>query len=101
MNAGLPIAGSSRDAAPDRLDRPFLDPLFDRLFPPLPAGVHWGLERVRGALAALGDPQDTAPALHVGGTNGKGSVAATLASVLTASGHRLSLIHISEPTRPY
>jgi dihydrofolate synthase / folylpolyglutamate synthase len=76
---------------PDRLDRPFEDPLFDRLFPPLPAGVHWGLERVRGALASLGRPERAAPALHVGGTNGKGSVASTSASVLRASGLRVGL----------
>lgn len=79
------------DAAPDRLDRPFLDPLFDRLFPPLPAGVHWGLERVQAALAALGDPHLKAPALHIGGTNGKGSVASTLASVLRKKGLRTGL----------
>ncbi|HSG50296.1 MAG TPA: folylpolyglutamate synthase/dihydrofolate synthase family protein [Longimicrobiales bacterium] len=91
MTPASPAAESPRDAAPERLDRPFLDPLFDRLFPPLPAGVHWGLERVQGALAELGDPQDAAPALHVGGTNGKGSVAATLASVLSAAGHRVGL----------
>ncbi|MDT8340178.1 MAG: Mur ligase family protein [Longimicrobiales bacterium] len=78
-------------AIPGRLERPFLDPLFDRLFPPLPSGVHFGLERVRAALAELGDPHRTAPALHVGGTNGKGSVASTLASVLAASGHRVGL----------
>jgi len=53
--------------------------------------VHWGLERVRAALEVLGNPQDAAPALHVGGTNGKGSVASTMASVLGAAGHRVGL----------
>jgi len=72
----------------DRLDRPLTDPLIARLFPSLPTGVHWGLERTRYALAALGDPHDAFRAIHVGGTNGKGSVTATLASVLRASGHR-------------
>lgn len=78
-------------AAPDRLDRPFDDPLFERLFPPLPAGVDWGLHRVEGALAALGNPEAAAPALHIGGTNGKGSVASTCASVLEHSGLRTGL----------
>jgi dihydrofolate synthase/folylpolyglutamate synthase len=82
---------SGRSAAPDRLDRPFADPLFERLFPPLPAGVHWGLERVEGALDALGRPERRAPALHVGGTNGKGSVASTCASVLRRAGWRVGL----------
>lgn len=88
MTASRP---ESLDTAPDRLDRPFNDPLFDRLFPPLPAGVHWGLERVEAALGALGHPERRAPALHVGGTNGKGSVASTCASVLETAGLRTGL----------
>lgn len=74
--------------APDRLDRPFADPLVGRLFPPLATGVHWGLERTQRALDALGNPHEGYPVLHIGGTNGKGSVAATLAAVLDQSGHR-------------
>lgn len=78
-------------ATPDRLDRPFLDPLFDRLFPPLATGVRWGLERMQAALGELGNPERAAPAIHVGGTNGKGSVASTLASVLRGGGLRVGL----------
>jgi len=78
-------------STPDRLDRPFLDPLFDRLFPPLPAGVHWGLERMEGALSELGNPERRSPSIHVGGTNGKGSVASTIASVLRRRGLRVGL----------
>ena len=80
--------GRSPLLTPDRLDRPLTDPLIARLFPPLATGVHWGLERTQNALAALGDPQHAFRAIHVGGTNGKGSVTATLASVLRAGGHR-------------
>jgi dihydrofolate synthase/folylpolyglutamate synthase len=50
--------------------------------------VHWGLERVRHALEALGNPHRSFRSLHVGGTNGKGSVAVTLAAVLDRMGHR-------------
>ncbi len=60
-----------------------------RLFPPLATGVHWGLERSLRALEALGDPHLTYGTLHVGGTNGKGSVASTLASILGAEGLRV------------
>lgn len=74
--------------APERLDRPFADPLFGRLFPPLATGVHWGLERTERALEALGDPHRAYRTIHVGGTNGKGSVTATVASVLQRAGHR-------------
>lgn len=44
--------------------------------------IKLGLERVRAALAALGEPQQTVPALHVAGTNGKGSTCAVAASCL-------------------
>ena len=73
---------------PDRLDRPFSDPLASELFPPLATGVHWGLERTEGALEALGRPHRAYATVHVGGTNGKGSVTSTLAAVLSRSGHR-------------
>ena len=53
--------------------------------------MQWGLERVIGALAELGDPQVRCPTLHVGGTNGKGSVASTIAAVLSAGGIRTGL----------
>jgi dihydrofolate synthase / folylpolyglutamate synthase len=81
------VAGSGL-VAPERLDRPFQDPLVRRLFPPLATGVHWGLERTERALAALGDPHRAYPTIHVGGTNGKGSVTSTLASVLHVDGRR-------------
>ena len=51
----------------------------------------WGLGRVAAALADLGDPHRTYRTLHVAGTNGKGSVASTLASILGVSGHRTGL----------
>lgn len=74
--------------APERLDRPFQDPLVRRLFPPLATGVHWGLERTERALAALGHPHRAYPTIHVGGTNGKGSVTTMVASVLQVDGRR-------------
>lgn len=80
------VGGGGRVASPERLDRPFADPLFSRLFPPLATGVHWGLDRTRAALAALGNPQDAYPTVHVGGTNGKGSVASSAAAALTHAG---------------
>lgn len=49
------------------------------------------LDRARRVLARLGDPQDAWPAVHIAGTNGKGSTAALIASVLRASGCRTGL----------
>ncbi|MGH7716245.1 MAG: bifunctional folylpolyglutamate synthase/dihydrofolate synthase, partial [Vulcanimicrobiaceae bacterium] len=49
------------------------------------------LERMRALLRALGDPQETYPTLHVGGTSGKGSTSTMLAAVLAQSGKRTGL----------
>jgi dihydrofolate synthase/folylpolyglutamate synthase len=76
-------------AGPDRLDPLTEDPLLRALFPELATGVEWGLERTERALAALGDPHGTFRSVHVGGTNGKGSVTATLASVFRQEGRRV------------
>ncbi|MFL5582850.1 MAG: bifunctional folylpolyglutamate synthase/dihydrofolate synthase [Gemmatimonadaceae bacterium] len=47
------------------------------------------MERTRELLAALGDPHLRLRAFHVGGTNGKGSVSATLETLLRARGLRV------------
>lgn len=56
------------------------------LFPRLGHGVQWGLGRTRALLAALGEPERAYPSIHIGGTNGKGSVAAMCAAVLREAG---------------
>jgi dihydrofolate synthase / folylpolyglutamate synthase len=49
------------------------------------------LAHMRVLAAALGAPQTTFPSVLIAGTNGKGSTAATLASILTAAGYRTGL----------
>src|SRR5512142_1009061 len=49
------------------------------------------LEQMRVLARALGDPQRRFPSVLIAGTNGKGSTAATLASILQAAGHRTGL----------
>ncbi len=49
-----------------------------------------GLDRMRALLAALGEPHRALRVIHVAGTNGKGSVCATLDAVLRAEGHRVA-----------
>src|ERR1700752_334314 len=51
----------------------------------------FSLEEVGSLLAGLGNPQRTFPSVLIAGTNGKGSTAATLASILQASGLRTGL----------
>ena len=56
-----------------------------------PSTIRLGLERVQAVLAQLGHPERRYPALHVAGTNGKGSTCAFAAAALRAAGHRVAL----------
>lgn len=49
------------------------------------------LAAMRVLLAALGNPERRFPSVLIAGTNGKGSTAATLASILRASGYKTGL----------
>jgi dihydrofolate synthase/folylpolyglutamate synthase len=51
-------------------------------------GIRPGLERIEKICEALGRPQDKMKVILVTGTNGKGSVVADLASMLTEAGFR-------------
>jgi dihydrofolate synthase / folylpolyglutamate synthase len=54
-------------------------------------GIKLGLENIRALLASLGDPHLNYPVIHIAGTNGKGSTAAMIASILISSGYRTGL----------
>lgn len=60
------------------------------LLAPLAArGVNLSLDAMRAALRRAGDPHLAIPAVHVAGTNGKGSVAAMVHDALRESGIRV------------
>ncbi len=54
-------------------------------------GQKLGLERIQALLKRLGDPQDSFRSIHIAGTNGKGSTAAMLASILREAGYSVGL----------
>jgi dihydrofolate synthase/folylpolyglutamate synthase len=54
-------------------------------------GMDFKLERVALALKNLGNPQQRFAAIHIAGTNGKGSVAAMVHAMFTAGGYRVGL----------
>jgi dihydrofolate synthase / folylpolyglutamate synthase len=54
-------------------------------------GIRLGLDRMRRFLLEVGSPHLAFPTIHVGGTNGKGSVATMIAAVLQAQGFRVGL----------
>ena len=51
-------------------------------------GIQLGLGRIQALLERLGNPQNNYKTIHITGTNGKGSVTAMIASVLTEGGFR-------------
>ena len=73
------------------IDNPELRAALDRLFSLQTFGIKLGLEPVGALLEEIGNPHTFFPAIHVAGTNGKGSVCAMLASILRAAGLRVGL----------
>src|SRR3981081_3288351 len=67
-----------------------IDPLLDRVMRLHPRSIDLELERVERLLEALGSPQrKLPPAVHVAGTNGKGSLVAYLRAMAEAAGYRV------------
>ena len=54
-------------------------------------GSRLGLERIQELMNRLGNPQDKLKFIHLAGTNGKGSTASFLASILQSAGYRTGL----------
>lgn len=54
-------------------------------------GMIFGLTQVSKILDSIGNPHKEIQAIHIGGTNGKGSTAAMIASILQKEGYRVGL----------
>jgi len=54
-------------------------------------GIKFGLSKTSNLLRTLGNPHKGQKYIHIGGTNGKGSVAAFIASILEETGLRVGL----------
>jgi dihydrofolate synthase/folylpolyglutamate synthase len=59
-------------------------------------GIKFGLERVTALAEAFGNPHRELRVIHVGGTNGKGSTATFIQTILSEAGYRTALY-----TSPY
>lgn len=68
-----------------------LETTLKRLYGLIPRGKELGLERMEAACAKLGNPERSFAAVHVAGTNGKGTVSAFLASIGRAQGKTVGL----------
>ncbi|MCJ7773485.1 MAG: bifunctional folylpolyglutamate synthase/dihydrofolate synthase, partial [Desulfobacterales bacterium] len=63
----------------------------DEMFSLRRFGIKLGLGTIRSILKGLDNPHHHFHCIHIAGTNGKGSVASTLASILTACGYKTGL----------
>lgn len=90
--------GASSDPAVEKR----LDDLLTQMYGFYHSEIDMSLDRVTRFLAQLGDPHlHLPPVVHVAGTNGKGSIIATLRSILEASGltvHCATSPHLVHPT---
>jgi dihydrofolate synthase/folylpolyglutamate synthase len=53
--------------------------------------IKFGLATTRALLESLGDPHEVMPSIHIGGTNGKGSVVTLVAGALREAGWRVGV----------
>jgi len=53
--------------------------------------IKFGLTTTRALLKSLGNPHEVLPSVHIGGTNGKGSVSTLVAAALREAGWRVGL----------
>jgi dihydrofolate synthase / folylpolyglutamate synthase len=68
-----------------------IKPSLERLYGLSPRDRQSGMERMQAACGQFGNPERAFKAIHVAGTNGKGSVCAFAASMLRAQGTRVGL----------
>jgi dihydrofolate synthase/folylpolyglutamate synthase len=54
-------------------------------------GINLGLDRITYLLESLGNPHRKFKSIHIAGTNGKGSTAAMIASILKEAGYKVGL----------
>ena len=75
---------------PGYLLKPY-DATIDYLYGLQSRGIKFGLRNVLRLLNYVGNPHRAFPSVHIAGTNGKGSTASFIASILMESGYRTAL----------
>lgn len=84
---------------------PELEALLQDLYARERSGMNLDLEVTRRVLAGLGSPERQLRAIHIAGTNGKGSVSAMVATALQEAGYKVGLytsphlVHFGERVR--
>jgi dihydrofolate synthase / folylpolyglutamate synthase len=68
-----------------------IDSALEKLFALHTFGVKLGLENIKHFLSFIGNPQLKLKAIHIAGSNGKGSTAAFIASILIEEGFKVGI----------
>lgn len=90
MSEKISFNSPEKEAAAQSGDK-YAGSVLDALFKRRTFGIKPGLDTIRALLFQLGDPHRTFRAVHIAGTNGKGSVSAMLASILGKCGMRVGV----------
>ena len=75
----------------EKFDSAEFNQLLNKLFSLQRRGIKVGLEHTKKLLHICGDPHNNFKSVHIAGTNGKGSTAAMLASILITAGYKVGL----------
>lgn len=68
-----------------------IDQTLEKLYSLQMFGMKLGLENIKKFLQILGNPQNNLKCFHIAGSNGKGSTASFIASILQTAGHKTGL----------
>ena len=68
-----------------------IQPILDRLFGLSRLGIKLGLDHTIKLLECCGNPHKYFRSIHIAGTNGKGSTATFIASILQEAGYKVGL----------
>ena len=68
-----------------------IDQTLEKLYALQIFGIKFGLENIRKFLQVLGNPQNNLKCFHIAGSNGKGSTASFIASILQTAGFKTGL----------
>ncbi|MCG2751304.1 MAG: bifunctional folylpolyglutamate synthase/dihydrofolate synthase [Desulfobacteraceae bacterium] len=63
----------------------------DEMFGLARFGIVLGLDTIRKILSEIGNPQEGYSCIHIAGTNGKGSIASSLSTILLMAGYKVGL----------
>jgi dihydrofolate synthase/folylpolyglutamate synthase len=63
----------------------------DKLYSLHNIGIKLGLDNIRSFLETIGNPQDKLKTFHIAGSNGKGSTASFITSILIQAGYKVGL----------